>query len=308
MKKYILSHIILSLFALNIFSQQMPNVSLFGDNQAYYNPGFVGNQEVLSANFFFRANWVGIDGAPVTEAFLAHTPMRDPAVAMGILVEHDALGSTGYTGIYINYAYRVKIGVNKLSFGVKGGITNESLNYILLRDNVPDPAFSDNNQTFFYPNFGIGVAFTGRQYWAGFSVPRLFGYDSKGSDSYKMAHDFWRYEYFLTGGGRFNAGPDLAFEPSALLVYSSRYNYVDKINVSLMAMGIYKGAYKAGLGFRLHDAIIIAVGYQLNRQFSLAYSYDLGLWGAADYSNGSHEINLNYKFGYKVNASNPRGF
>ena len=74
-------------------------------------------------------------------------------------------------------------------------------------------------------------------------------------------------------------------------------------------MGIYKSAYKAGLGFRLHDAIIMVVGYQLNRQFSLAYSYDLTVARELnDYSSGSHEINLNYKFGYKVNASNPRGF
>ncbi len=308
MKNNILFYIIVLLFSLNVLSQQMPDVSLFGENQAYYNPGFVGNQEVLSANFFFRAKWIGVDGAPVTEVFLAHAPMRDPAVAMGILLEHDAMGILGYTGVYLNYAYRVKIGTNRISFGLKGGITSGSQDYITLRDNVPDPLFSDNNQTFFVPNFGIGISFSGKYYWAGISVPRLFGFESRASDTYRMVHDFWRYEYFFTGGGRFYAGTDLTFEPSALFVYNSRYNKVDKVRLSLMAMGIYKGAYKAGLGLRLHDAIIMAVGYQLNRQFSLAYSYDLNIGLLSKYSSGSHEININYKFGYKVNASNPRGF
>ena len=274
----------------------------------------MGNQEVLAANFFFRTKWTGIEEGSATEAFLAHTPMRDPAIAMGVLLEHDALGKVGYTGVYFNYAYRLKIGTNELSFGIKGGVTSGSQDNVELRDN-PDYTFSENNQTFYIPNFGIGISFTGRQYWAGLSVPRLFGFESNASGYYRMAHDFWRYEYFFTCGGRFNASTDLAFEPSALFVFNNAYNTfkkeedLDKVKLSLMAMGIYKSAYKAGLGFRLHDAIIMVIGYQLNRQFSLAYSYDLTVARVlSDYSSGSHEININYKFGYKVNASNPRGF
>ncbi len=289
--------------SLTLFSQQMPEISLFGANQTFYNPGSVGNQEVLAADFLFRANWRGFDGAPFTQIFCAHAPLRDPAVAMGILLEHDAPGGTNYTGVYINYAYRIKLGVNKISFGLKAGLTSGSQDYFTLRDN-PDPTFSDNNRTFYVPNFGIGVLYYGRQYWAGVSIPRLFGFENQASGAYGIKHDFWRYEYFITGGGRIPAGSDWSFEPSALVVFNSAY----KLRITVMGTAIYKSVYKAGLGYRSGEALIMAMGYQLNRQFSLGYCYDLSIGKIADYSFGSHEINIHYKFGYKVNASNPRGF
>jgi type IX secretion system PorP/SprF family membrane protein len=285
-------------------AQQMPVTGLFEQNQTFYNPGATGNQEVLTAIFGYRMQWTGFSGSPNTQLFSAHAPLKNPDIAMGILVEHDAIGSTNYTGVFLNYAYRIEIGSNRLAFGLKGGITSGSQEYIALRDDNPDPAWSDNNRTFYVPNFGVGVSFYSRKYWAGLSIPRLFGYENNASDNYRMKQDFSKYEYFFSGGGRFSVNPNLRFDPSLLFIYSP--SYMPSLTINTMA--VFKDAYKAGLGYRSGDALILLIGYSLNRQFNLSYSYDLEIGKIADYTSGSHEINILYKFGYKVNASNPRQF
>ena len=73
-------------------------------------------------------------------------------------------------------------------------------------------------------------------------------------------------------------------------------------------MGTYKAAYKAGLGYRQKEAVMLLLGYNLNHQVAVGYSYDLTVGELKDYSSGSHEIQLQYKFGYKVNASNSYKF
>ncbi len=288
------------------FSQPMPELSMFELNQTFYNPGSIGNQEVLTASFFYRANWVGMDGAPSTQVFCAHAPLRDPSVAVGVLVEHDGIGSKNCTGIHINYAYRLRLGINKLSLGLKGGIINMSTDYISFRDNAYDQAFDENYHTFYLPNFGVGILFYSRLYWAGISVPRLFGYESRSSGKYRMDHDFWRYQYFISGGGKIPVSASFSVEPSALVVCNS--SYPSNSSFTLIGVAVYKKSYKAGIGYRLGEALILFMAYELNRQFSLGYSYDLNIGKVGDYSSGSHEININYKFGYRVNASNPREF
>ena len=70
----------------------------------------------------------------------------------------------------------------------------------------------------------------------------------------------------------------------------------------------YKTNYKIGMGYRDTNALVAFLGYRLNNQFALGYSYDLKLGKFASNFGGAHEINVQYKFGYKVNASSPRGF
>jgi type IX secretion system PorP/SprF family membrane protein len=311
-----------SLFSIMIltaglFAQQMPDISQIGENLTFYNPGAIGNQEVLTAIFTYRKKFAGFEGMPTTQIFSAHAPLKNPDVAMGIVLEHDALGGTNYTGVYLNYAYRIDVGNNKLSFGLKGGINSGSQKYIELRDEEPDLVWSDQNSTFYVPNFGAGVLFYGKRYWAGLSIPRLFTYKNDASDKYHLDHDFSAYQYYLAGGGTFELGPTLSLDPSLLFIYCPTLDPSLMLDIA----GVYKNTLSAGVGYRKgiesrqenvtsqqNNAIILLLSYNLNRQFSMGYSYDYEIGDLANYYSGSHEITLIYKFGYQVNASNPRQF
>jgi type IX secretion system PorP/SprF family membrane protein len=284
-------------------AQHIPVTSLFDQCQIYFNPGATGSEEVLSAIFDYRKQWLHFPGSPNTQLFGIHAPLKNPKVALGIDVEHDAVGAATFTGIYLNYAYRIDIGANKLSFGLKGGFAGASSDYIELREE-PDAAFDENGRTCYIPNVGFGISFYSRKYWAGISIPRFFGYESDASDNIRIKHNFWKYEYFFSGGYRFSINPELRIDPSLLLKYNPRSIPSLAINSRL----VYKDTYEVGVGTRTGDAIILLIGYSFNRQFSFGYSYDYEIGKLEDYNSGSHEFNILYKFGYKVNASNPRQF
>jgi type IX secretion system PorP/SprF family membrane protein len=303
MRKYLLILIYIAGLHDLLVAQQMSMVSLFSQNQTYYNPGATGNLEVLTANFFYRQNWVGYTGAPSTQVFSVHAPMKNPAVAMGIMLEHEMLGAASSTGFYLNYAYRLSLGANRLAFGLKAGISNfsQTLNQ---RDDQYDPALDEDNYRFIIPNFGFGILFTGNKYWVGLSAPRIFGFETKTSGKYGMYFDMNRLECYASAGGMLTISSDFAVEPSVLFGYTK----VFQPRIAVNALAVYKRSYKAGLGYRVGEALIILLGYNLNRQFSLGYSYDMNIGELSKNTSGSHEINVQYKFGYRVNASNPRDF
>jgi hypothetical protein len=121
-----------------------------------------------------------------------------------------------------------------------------------------------------------------------------------------MSHELLNYEYYFGGGGKIALPAEFMLEPSVLMAFSS----VNPFKLTINAIGMYKNSIRAGLGFRngYGQAIILHIGYNVNRQLALAYSYDINTGKLSGYTSGSHEINIQYKFGYKVTASNPRGF
>lgn len=303
MMRYLLHIAFLFVFCLALNGQIMPAISLFSDMPIQYNPASTGSKDALAVGIKFRKHWTGIEGAPSTQVFSAHAPLRNPRVAMGLLLENENIGATNYTGIFLNYSYKIPVLTGKLSFGIKGGITAGSQSSILLRDGI-DRAFNENNNQFIVPNFGFGTYYYEKSYWAGFSIPRFFGFESKESGQYQMVHDVSRYEYFITGGGIVNIKSDITVEPSALIVLSS----VLKPEFTINCIGAYRETFRGGVGFRSSDAIIIHLGYNMNRQLTLIYSYDINIGKMSTYTSGSHEVNMQYKFGYTVNTSSPRHF
>ena len=297
---------ILIFFTAGIFAQDMSVISLFDQNLIYYNPGATGSQEVFTASFFYRNQWTGMDGAPSTQFFSMQSPLKNTKDALGLTISHESIGSNNTIEGYANYGHRFIVGPGKISLGLKMGFFHGSQRMSDLRED-DDPLFnSDRNGTFTIFNAGFGALFYTDLCWISFSVPRFFWFESDPSGKYKTTHEFLYYEYYFGGGRKFALPAEFTIEPSVLMAYSAASPFKFSIN----AIAMYKNSIRAGVGFRngYGQAIVLHLGYNINRQFSLAYSYDFNVGELSGYGSGSHEINILYKFGYKVTASNPRGF
>ncbi len=297
---------ILLFFSAGVFAQELSVVSMFDQNLIYYNPGATGSQEVFTASFFYRSQWTGMDGAPSTQFFSMQSPLKNTKDALGLTVSHESIGSNNYIEGYANYGHRFIVGPGKISLGLKIGFFHGSQRMADLREG-DDPLFnSDKNGTFTILNAGFGALYYTDQYWVSFSIPGFFGFESDPSGKYKMSHELLNYTYYFGGGGKIALPAEFSLEPSVLMAYSA----VNPFKLSINAIAMYKNSIRAGLGFRngYRQAIILHIGYNINRQFALAYSYDFSIGKSSGYNSGSHEISIQYKFGYKVNASNPRGF
>lgn len=304
MKKLLIILTIISLLPVGLFAQFSPDFSQYMFNGLALNPAYTGSREALSLSLLYRKQWVGFDGSPETKTFSAHAPLKNDRVALGLMVFNENFAATSYTSAFANYAYRIRIGAGKLSFGLKAGIQSVKESYNKVRTIDPnDPAFETMSGSGIIPNFGIGAYYYTNNYYAGISIPSLLSITRSG-DSYSVYNDFANYSYDFTAGILIAAMPDFKLKPSVLVKYQSGTVLYDfNTNFIFLDDRLWVGA-----SYRINQAVIGMLEFQINNQLRLGYSYDYTLGEISRYNNGSHEIMLRYEFSYTVKSFNPRYF
>ena len=272
------------------------------------NPAYAGSREVVSLLLSQRWQWVGFEGAPTTTSFNAHMPSKSKTVAFGLQFLDERIGVTNNLSIFGNYAYRVRLGTGRLSFGFKAGM--EVLKENLSKLNLPqkdDPSFNQTATVSYLPNFGFGTYYYNDKFFAGLSIPTLLSYREESSgNGFKPYNDIKNYNFLLTGGVIFKINDNIKVKPSTLLRFHSNSPIQYDLNCNLI---LFKDDLLwVGASYRAKEAFVGLFEFQINTQLRLGYSYDFTLGPLTKYSSGSHEIVLRYELRYKINAINPRYF
>ncbi len=272
------------------------------------NPAYAGSREVVSLLLSQRWQWVGFEGAPTTTSFNAHMPSKSKTVAFGLQFLDERIGVTNNLSIFGNYAYRVRLGTGRLSFGFKAGM--EVLKQNLSKVNLPqkdDPSFNQTGTVTYLPNFGFGTYYYNDKFFAGLSIPALLSYREESSgNGFKPYNDIKNYNFLLTGGVIFKINDNIKVKPSTLLRFHSSSPIQYDLNCNLI---LFKDDLLwVGASYRTKEAFVGLLEFQINTQLRLGYSYDFTLGPLTKYSSGSHEIVLRYELRYKINAINPRYF
>ncbi|MFN7014546.1 MAG: PorP/SprF family type IX secretion system membrane protein, partial [Bacteroidia bacterium] len=142
------SAILIVLSSSSMVAQQDPQFTHYMYNMSVINPAYATeNKDVINMGGIYRAQWVGIEGAPTTQSFFAHKPLSRK-VEMGISIVHDEIGDVvEESNIYADFAYVLSLSEKtRLSFGVKAGVTLFSTNFNGFQYTSPllDPAFENN--------------------------------------------------------------------------------------------------------------------------------------------------------------------
>lgn len=286
-----------------------PVYSQYLHNGLMINPAYAGSREALSAVFSYRMQWMGIADAPKLQTVSLHTPMKNDRVALGIKAQFMQFGVTKSSSIYAVYAYHVRLGKGKLSFGLKAGADLSNTDYTgLLGITRPDPVFENNDKPYVLPNAGAGVYFFNSKIFAGVSVPSFLFYRNMGSGSTQAYHSFSEYNFLISGGGLITFSQSFKFKPSFLLDYSLHdTNPVNQLDIN----GNFIIADRLWVGGSWRTTEQVAVGMlqvNISQQLMFGISYDYPVGRMNTYSKGSSEFFLRYEFGSKVSAANPRYF
>ncbi len=122
----IISHIVLFLGAvlmsLLAFSQQDAQFNQYMFNPLGINPAYAGSREALSVVGLFRNQWVGFQGAPVTQTFSIHSPLAQKKMGLGFQITNDNIGPRNNVNAQVAYAYRIKLFGGQLGFGLGMGV------------------------------------------------------------------------------------------------------------------------------------------------------------------------------------------
>jgi type IX secretion system PorP/SprF family membrane protein len=286
-----------------------PVYSQYLQNGLMINPGYTGSRGVMSGFLSYRMQWMGTKGSPVIQSVSLHTPMKNDRVALGLMAQFMQFGFTKSTSIYANYAYHVRIGNGKLSFGIKGGADLSNTDYTgILLTNSGDPVFSGNDKPYILPNVGAGLYYFSNKLFAGVAVPSFLSYKKTGTGSVQAYHSFNEYDIVFSAGGLVTFSQFLKFKPSVLVDYSlqktKKLTQFDINGNFILADLIWLGG-----SWRTSEQVTVGIlQIQINPQLMFGFSYDYPVGRMNSYSKGSSEFVLRYEFGSKVSAANPRYF
>ena len=281
-------------------AQYHPQYSQYMFNGLALNPAFAGSQEVLNLAMLYRSSQWGnsMEGAPVTQTFAGDFPLRNPQLALGLLVFNDKIGIFRQTGAYYAYAYRVRAGNGKLSFGLQAGfdLHHEDFGGINIKD-TDDELFMGVKHNTFMPNTGAGIFYYQSNFFAGLSVPQFLAYSPNTANSYKGKLNL--SNFMLYGGVMAPAGHSLIVKPSALLQNTGNGLLFD-VNCNL---AFFREMFEIGASWRSSKILVGMVQFRY-QSFCIGYAHDYAL-GKPGAINSSHEIMLRYNFKIMVNAVNP---
>lgn len=293
------------LFGVRAQAQQDPLYGQYMFNTLAFNPGYAGSADVFTVMALSRHQWVGFEGAPATQTFLAHTPLKNESMALGFTAINDRIGPSRQTSAYADIAYRIKTGTDtRLAFGLKGGINMYQADLASLSTVEVDQS-NVNVKGRPLPNFGFGMYWHAPRYYVGVSAPKLLENELGIANGALVQKASEVRHYFLIGGYVLDLSRDIKFKPSFMF----RAVEGAPLSLDLNANFLLRDRIWFGAMYRFGNAFGIMGQYRINDQLRAGYAFDLTTTAIGAYNAGTHEVMLSYDFRFlKGRTISPRYF
>jgi type IX secretion system PorP/SprF family membrane protein len=277
------------LISMNSFAQQDALFTQYMYNMSVVNPAYATNTPgIVNFGGLYRTQWVGVEGAPRSGTFFAHSPLTEKVEA-GISFVNDQIGggTISQNNVFADFAYVLPVSdESKLSLGLKAGASFFNINAAnLARNTQADASFADIGSVL--PNIGVGAFYFHEKYYVGLSAPNLLqSTESTNVNGIKTVTQVKTVHYFLTAGYIFDLSPSLMYKPSFMFrsVMSAPVSF--DINNNFLI----NEKLELGVGYRINTAVMGNVIFNINRGLRIGYAYDYSTNKLQKFNSGSHEI------------------
>jgi type IX secretion system PorP/SprF family membrane protein len=258
-------------------------------NQHLINPAYAGAFDNVSITAMTRAQWTGIQGAPVTNSITGHTSMFNNKGGVGLYVLNDQLGVSNNTEAFISFSYKVDFGKAKLAMGMQGGMIQYSYDYSKLNlEQIDDPSFTATEDNFTRPNFGAGLLFYGEYFYAGISIPRILNIEV--NDGVKASTRYQKH-YYISGGVVLPLSNALKIKPSGLLRVVE-----NKVSIDITTSLLINELIWAGIIIRDFNTFGVIAELQISDKIRIGYSLELPSNSLIANQFGTHELMIGFDF------------
>ncbi len=278
------------------YAQQDSQFTQYMYNTININPAYAGSRNVMSIFALHRAQWVGLDGAPVTNTASINTAINGSNIGLGVSIINDKIGPSDENNISVDLSYTIPASdTYKLSFGLKATANLLNIDFMKLNQYYPgDHAFETNIDNKFSPNIGVGLYLHSDNSYIGISVPNILEtkhfdkYANIGTASYVAKE---KIHYYFIAGHVFDLNANIKFKPSTLV----KMVQGAPLQVDLSGNFLINEKFTAGIAYRWSAAMSALVGFQATDSWFIGYGYDMETTKLANYNSGTHEIFLRYE-------------
>ncbi|WP_413998984.1 type IX secretion system membrane protein PorP/SprF [Flavobacterium sp. W1B] len=285
------------------YAQQDAQFTQYMYNTINVNPAYAGSRGALSIFALHRTQWVGLDGAPVTNTVSVNTPLNESNLGLGVSFINDKIGPTHENTISADLSYTIPTSETfKLSFGIKATANLFDLDVTQLNPVDDDPSLHDYNNKF-SPNIGAGLYLHSNKAYLGLSVPNFIEtnrYDDNDVRIYKE-----KINFYLIAGYVFDLSTFAKFKPALL----TKMVEGAPLQVDVSANFLFNDKFMIGAAYRWSAAVSAMAGFQVSDALYIGYGYDHETTRLNSYNSGSHEVFLRYElFTKNKKITTPRFF
>lgn len=259
----------------------------------FYNPAGAGAEERMLIYAAYSNQLTGFDNSPKTMLLNVDAPI--PFVNgdhnLGLGVVNDDIGLFSNQHLYLNYAYGFKLFGGRLAAGVQLGLVNCSFDNkdIILGGESNDPAFPSGNADGNSIDFGAGVMYRHKYFYAGLSGIHLNAPLVLLGEKNEIQVD-----PFLN----FMAGGNIPIKNTLISIQPSLQVMTDLVSwrADITARGTYEYRSKqffGGITYSPNISVAFFAGLEM-LNVTLGYGYELFTSGVGA-ANGSHDIFLGYQ-------------
>ncbi len=288
------------------YGQQDAQYTQYMYNTVSVNPGYAGSRGQISIAALHRSQWVGLDGAPVTQTFNVHSPIGYRGVGLGLSVLNDKIGPTSETNFDVDFSYTIWTSTEgRISFGLKASANLLDVRFSELNQFAPDQTLQQDIDNRLSPNIGAGVYYHTNNFYVGLSVPRFLETSYFEESSLSTARE--QMNFYLITGYVWDVNPFLKFKPTLL----TKVVQGAPLQVDLSANFMFSEKFILGAAYRWDAAFSGMAGFNVSNKFLIGVAYDreITALGNAAFNDGSFEVILRYDFiTTKQNLKSPRFF
>lgn len=302
--RYVLVVLAICIYGNTAVAQQEVQFTHYMYNTLTVNPAYAGSKGMLNMSALMRQQWIGIDGAPVTQNFIVHSPIVSKNIGVGLSFLNDKAGPIQQTSLAMDYSYSIQVNQKgRLNVGIKGMLNFVQANLSSLKlDQFNDQTFV-SNPSILAPNVGLGLYYHTDKWYLGASTPKLLETSIAGNA--KTIVSKLNRHYYIIGGYVFTLAENWKLKPAFLAKLTS--NAPLSIDASVEAY--YKNLISMGIMHRFGDSFGFLFGYQITNQFKVGASFDQTISRLQNYNSGTFEMFLSYDFTFtKDKIITPRYF
>lgn len=327
------------LFSAISFGQQRPHYTQYILNNYIINPAVAGIENYTDVKISHRAQWVGLQGAPVTTYLTIQGPFKksdyqretatgfhasgenprgraywqeytraEPHQGIGFTMINDRTGPLNRFAAYGTYSYHTGISARtSLAAGISAGVQNMTLNASKLdfgTQSPIDPAVAGSGYlNRLRPDINAGLWLYSADYFIGLAAQQIVPSKLKfASDTVRLAGGRLIPHLFMSAGYRMFLSDDVSFLPSTLIKYVTPLPVGFDINAKVQ----YRDLLWLGGSYRHNDGFAAMLGINVSNTFNVGYSYDLTTSRLNTVSRGTHEIVIGFLLGNRYGDWCPR--
>ena len=298
MKKWLLTALLAACTFAKVDAQFDAHFTHYWKMLNFYNPAGAGAEERMLIYAAYSNQLTGFDNSPKTMLLNVDAPI--PFVNgdhnLGLGVVNDDIGLFSNQHLYLNYAYGFKLFGGRLAAGVQLGLVNCSFDNkdIILGGESNDPAFPSGNADGNSIDFGAGVMYRHKYFYAGLSGIHLNAPLVLLGEKNEIQVD-----PFLN----FMAGGNIPIKNTLISIQPSLQVMTDLVawRADITARGTYSYNDKeffGGITYSPMTSVSVFLGIEF-MNITASYGYELYTSGIGA-KNGSHDIYLGYKIDLNV--------